>query len=159
MTTYLGFQELNLCAPHGVKPAVVVRIDGNCLVAFGPDLGPLPSTAGWVYLTTSKKGDEYYFGARNELSKYNINWNILEPQEINENCIGKLTLCVFESNMTPLIIEVLSVESGQNKLKLKFPKQTVYDMEKNELIELGPLINYVKITKDKGEYVTTFEEL
>ena len=159
MTTDIGFQELKLCDPHGVIPAIVVKIDGNCLVAYGPDLGPFPGIAGWAHLTISKKGDEYCFRAQNELKKYDINYNILKPQEINNNCIGKLTLCVFESNMTPMIIEVLSVEIGEEKnLKLRFPKQIVYNMENSELIEFGPSIKYVKISNDKGEYVIKFEE-
>jgi len=158
MTTDIGFQELKLCEPHGVISAIVVKIDGNCLVAFGPDLGPIPGIAGWAYLTTSKKSDEYCFRAQNELKKYDINYNVLEPQEINNNCIGKLSLCVFETNITPMIIEVLSVEIGkENKLKLRFPKQIVYNMENSELIEFGPSINYVKISKDKNEYVITEE--
>jgi hypothetical protein len=90
---------------------------------------------------------------RDILNQNNINENIIKPEDIDKKCIGKLSLCFFDINSTPMIVETVSVEVGtsnEKKLKLYFPEQTIYDTEKEEYIEFGPSENDVIITKDKN---------
>jgi len=162
MTKELGFQELKICNPHGIKEAIVVKIDNDCLVAFGPDFGLMPGTAGWVHLAGSKDGTEYIFRSQNELKKYNVIYNILEPKNIDENCINKLTLYAFEKNMTPMIIEVLSVEKmlQGKKVKMIFPEQTVWDMENETVFKFGPKTTFAYVLKSNvNDYVVEFEDI
>jgi hypothetical protein len=133
MATMLGCQELRICKPTGVKVAIVIKIDGNSLIAYGPDLGPLPGAAGWVCLNRSKDDKEYYYLSLDYLKKYNIICDILEPQNINVKCIGKLALCNLDYTKTPMIIETLSVETNVDgkRIKLHFPEQIICEIESN----------------------------
>jgi hypothetical protein len=161
MATILGCQELKICKPTGIKVAIVIKIDGNSLVAFGPDLGPLPGTPGWVYLTRSKDDKEYYYLGLDYLKKYNIILDILEPQNIDANCIGKLALCNFDDTKTPMIIETLSVETDENRkrLKLHFPEQLVCEIESNEIFSFGPSTNYAIVVKEDNECIVRWENI
>jgi hypothetical protein len=90
---------------------------------------------------------------RDILNENNINGNIIKPEEIGIECIGKLSLCFFDNNITPMITETISVEvvaSNEKKLKLYFPEQTIYDVEKEEYIQFGPSENDVIITRDEN---------
>jgi hypothetical protein len=161
MAIMLGCQELKICKPTGVQVAIVIKIDGNSLVAYGPDLGPLPGMAGWVCLNRSKDDKEYYYLSLDYLKKYNIIWDILEPQNIDANCIGKLALCGFDDTKTPMIIEILSVETNENikKIKLHFPEQLACEIESNEIFSFGPSTNYAIIEKENNEYIVKWENI
>jgi hypothetical protein len=94
---------------------------------------------------------------RDILNENNINGNILKPEDIDKECIGKLSLCFFDINITPMIIETISVEPGdsdEKKLKLYFPEQIIYNTEKKEYIQFGPSENDVIITENKNNEYT-----
>jgi hypothetical protein len=160
MATMLGYQELKICKPTGVKVAIVIKIDGNFLVAYGPDLGPLPGTAGWVCLNRSKDDKEYYYLALNYLKKYNIIFGILEPQNIDVNWIGNVALCSFDDTKTSMIIEILSVETNIDgkRIELHFPEQIVCEIESNELFSFGPSTNYANVLKNTNGYIVKWEK-
>jgi hypothetical protein len=119
---------------------------------------PLESTPNYANILAS-----YGKVIRDILDKNNINGNILKPEDISRECIGKRSLCFFDPNSTPQIIETISVKavsSDEKNIKLFFPEQTIYDFGEKEYIQFGPSENDVIITKDKNnEYSVSWREL
>jgi len=159
--TMLGYQKINICKPTGVKNVIVIKIDGNSIVAYGQDLGPFPGTPGWVYLSRSKENKEYYYLAQNYLKKYSIIFDILKPSAIEVNCIGKLALCKFDNKITPMITEILSVIINENGkiIKLRFPEQLVGLIEKNVIAFFSPTTNIELVINKNGECNFRLENL
>ena len=150
MTNNLGFQTLKICDPHGNSDIIVVKIDGNCLVAFSYYFG-------WIKLQEGPNDFGYGFRATNELDEYNINWEIYDFWELDDTCIGKLSLCAFQEDITPIITELFCAEDFNEikKMKFKIYEQYVYNFETKEYIKLEPITTTV--TMFQNDYKLIFE--
>jgi len=154
MTNVLGFQKLKICEPHGINDILVVKIDGNCLVGFSTKFN-------WVKLQEGAGDFGYVFRANNELEKYNINWNIVKIEDIDNKNIGKISLCYLYDELTPVIVEVISIEeyNEQKKLvNLKIFDQVVYNFETEENVFFETIKTIVTMQyKDSGFIIEKFE--
>ena len=145
MTNILGFQTLKICEPHGNSDITVVKIDGNCLVGFSVYFD-------WIKLQEGPNDFGCSFHAINELDKYNINWELYFDNwdDIDHNCIGKLTLCVFDENLSPIITELLNVEDNNENKQMKFKifEQYIYNFETEKHMKIEPITTTVTIPDD-----------
>jgi len=148
MTNVLGFQTIKICDPHGQNDVIVVIIDGNFLVGFSYKFN-------WIKLQEGLGNFGYIFRATNELTEYKINWNIDDVWNLDSNCIGKLSLCVFSEDFSPIITELLDIEDNNTQKKIKFsiPEQVIYNFETEEYIKVGYLITIVTMNQEDDKFI------
>jgi hypothetical protein len=154
----LGFQEIKMCSPHGIKEVIIVQIVDNCLVVFGPDFGTIPGEYGWAFIQKNDFEDEYYFRARNELDKIKVICHVFKPEYITEKYVGFTTLCIFEEKYTPMIIDIIAVDKITTgyRLKIRFPRQSVLSIDDEGIFSFGPSISHVDIIKDSNDFIYKF---
>lgn len=147
MTNILGFQTLKICDPHGLTDLIVVKIEGNCLACFSPNFN-------WIKLQEGPNNFGFGFRATNELDEYNINWNVDDVWNLDYDCIGKISLCVFDEELTPIIAELLSIEDNNESkiMKFKIFEQFLYNFESEEHIKIEPITTSVTMYHDKYDY-------
>ena len=113
MTDYLGFQTIKICDPNGLSDIIVVKIDKEFIVGFSYNFN-------WIKLQEGPSDFGYGFRANNELNKYMINWNVDYAWKLENNSIGKLSLCIFSEDLSPIITELVDIEDNITHKKMKF---------------------------------------
>jgi len=148
MTNVLGFQTINICNPHGQSDMIVVKINGIFLVGFSYKFN-------WVKLQEGPGNFGYTFRANNELTEYKINWSIDDAWKLDNNCIGKLSLCVFSEDFSPIITELLDIEDNNTQKKMKFniPEQVIYNFETDEYIKVDYLTTIVTMNQEDDKFI------
>jgi len=144
MTNILGFQTLKLCEPHGQSDIIVVKTSGNFIAGFS-------SYFGWIKLQDGPNNYGYTFRAANELDEYNINWEIYDICELDNSCIGKISLCIFAEDLSPFIIELLDVKmiNGGKELKIKIYEQNIYNFETDEFMKIKQIDTTITINDNE----------
>jgi len=148
MTNVLGFQTIKICDPHGQSDMIVVKINGNFLVGFSYKFN-------WVKLQEGPGNFGYTFCANNKLTEYKINWSIDDAWNLDNNCIGKLSLCIFSEDFSPIITELLDIEDNNTQKKMKFniPEQVIYNFETDEYIKVDYLTTIVTMNQEDNESI------